>query len=238
MLDQDVDRVVELLGGDLSSPHQFSRVAEAMVELGRREDALAWARRGIAETSGWQVAKLYDLAAGLLAESGDDDEVVALRRDQHQLGPSATTYATFQAAARATGSWDVEVEAARATLARRDPAGLIDALLADGDPEKAWEVGTTGDRDLHGSQWLRLAGAREPTVPADAMAVYLRLADDVLAKADKRAYRQAVRYLKAARRAATAADRRADFDDRLTGLREQHRRRPTLIAMLEKVGLR
>jgi hypothetical protein len=35
-----------------------------MVELGRPAGALAWARRGIAETTGWQVAKLYDLATG------------------------------------------------------------------------------------------------------------------------------------------------------------------------------
>ena len=45
IIDRDVDRLVELLGGDLSSPHQFARVAEAMVELGRTDEALAWARR-------------------------------------------------------------------------------------------------------------------------------------------------------------------------------------------------
>ena len=53
IIDRDVDRLVELLGGDLSSPHQFQGVAEAMVELGDADDALRWARRGIAETSGW-----------------------------------------------------------------------------------------------------------------------------------------------------------------------------------------
>lgn len=73
VIDGDVDRLVELLGGDLSSPHQFTRVVEAMIELGRPGDALAWARRGIAETSGWQVANLYDLAAGLVADTGDAD---------------------------------------------------------------------------------------------------------------------------------------------------------------------
>src|SRR5690606_21529756 len=60
VLDGDVDRIVELLGGDVTAPHQFIRVAEAMIELGRAGDALAWAQRGIESTNGWQVSKLYD----------------------------------------------------------------------------------------------------------------------------------------------------------------------------------
>lgn len=68
--------------------------------------------------------------------------------------------------------------------------------------------------------------------------MYLRLADTVLVDANKGAYRDAVRHLKAARRAATAAGLVPDFDEKLASLREQHRRRPTLIAMLDKAGLR
>jgi len=144
----------------------------------------------------------------------------------------------LQAAARANDSWDAEIAPARALLAERDPAGLIDALLADGDAGEAWNVATAGDGDVSSTQWLRLAEAREPTAPADAMAVYLRLADGVLEKADKRGYRDAVRHLKAARRAATAADRLAEFTQHLTGLRERNRRRPSFMAMLDKAGPR
>ncbi|MGI8793844.1 MAG: hypothetical protein ACR2H3_11840 [Acidimicrobiales bacterium] len=70
------------------------------------------------------------------------------------------------------------------------------------------------------------------------MTVYLRLTDDVLVRADKRAYRDAVRNLKAARRAATAAERVPEFAANLTVLRERNRRRPSFIAMLDKAGLR
>jgi uncharacterized Zn finger protein len=237
VIDRDVERLVELVGGDLSSPHQYTRVAEAMVELGRADDALAWARRGIAETNGWQVAKLYDLAADLLADTGDLEEVVEVRRHHHERMPSASTYARLQAAARATDTWDVEMAAARALLVERDLAGFIDALLSDGEADQAWDAATGGDRDLGASHWLRLAEAREPTAPGDAMAVYLRLADDVVGKADKRAYRDAVRYLEAARRAATAAERRGGFNEHLAEVRERNRRRPSFMAMLHKAGL-
>lgn len=238
VIDRDVDRLVELLGGDLSSPHQFMRIAEAMIELGQVDDALDWARRGIAETSGWQVAKLYDLAADLVSDAGDLDEVVELRRHHHERTPSASSYAKLKVATGAVDAWDVEVAQARAVLAERDPAGYVDALLADGEPDEAWAVAVTGDHEIQASQWLRLAEAREPSAPGEAMVVYLRLTDDMLVRADKRAYRDAVRHLKAARRAAAAADRPAEFADHLAGLRERNRRRPSFMAMLDKAGLR
>src|SRR5215212_4936673 len=62
ILDRDVDALVKLLGGDLTTPYQFIRVAEAMRELGLDDEVLAWAKRGIAQTSGWQVSQLYDMA--------------------------------------------------------------------------------------------------------------------------------------------------------------------------------
>lgn len=74
------------------------------------------------------------------------------------------------------------------------------------------------------------------THPADAMVVWFRLVDDALTTADKRSYQAAVRYLKAAKKAAAAADAMVEFEVRVAGLRETHRRRPSLIAMLDKAG--
>jgi hypothetical protein len=68
--------------------------------------------------------------------------------------------------------------------------------------------------------------------------VYLRVADVALLDANKRAYRQATSLLKTARRAANKAGLEGMFDEKLADLRERHRRRPTLIAMLDKAGLR
>lgn len=238
VFDGDVDRIVELLGGDLTAPHQFIRVAEAMVELGRADDALDWAKRGIASTSGWQVGKLYDIAAGVLAECGDDTAVVDLRREQHQRMPTSSTYSLLQKAAQAVDGWPSERTKAREVLAARDPAGFVDALLNDGDVDAAWEAATApGATGLDGHRWARLAEAREPTDPAGALGVYLRLVGSTLERADKRNYQVAVKQLKAARGAAGAAGLAVEFDEHVAALREQHRRRPTLIALLDKAGL-
>ena len=62
VLDGDRDEIIRQLGGDLSAPYHFIRVAEAMAELDDDETVIVWATRGIEHTSGWQVAQLYDLA--------------------------------------------------------------------------------------------------------------------------------------------------------------------------------
>jgi uncharacterized Zn finger protein len=50
------------------------------------------------------------------------------------------------------------------------------------------------------------------------------------------AYQAAVRYLKAAKKAATAAEALTELEVRVAGLRETHRRRSSLIMMLDKAG--
>jgi hypothetical protein len=237
ILDRDIDGLVKLLGGDLTTPYQFIRVAEAMRELGLDDDALTWAKRGIAQTSGWQVAKLYDLACDV--QRGEPLEVLALRRAQHEWMPSSSTYRALRAAAEAADAWPLERDAARATLQRADVRGFVDALLSDDALERAWSAALAAPRDAIGSDlWLRLAERRERDRPADALAVYRRIADEVLQQADRRAYRSAARILQRARTAAQAAGELDAFAEYVTDLRERYRRRPTLIAIFDKAGLR
>ena len=74
-------------------------------------------------------------------------------------------------------------------------------------------------------------------VAAGLLPVYKRLANDQLQRADRRAYRSAASILKRAQAAAQAADMHDAFVDYLARLRNQHRRRPTLITILDKAGL-
>jgi hypothetical protein len=239
ILDGDVDGLVKLLGGDLSSPHQFIRVAEAMGELGLDDEVLVWAKRGIAHTSGWQIAQLYDLACGVHARRNEELEVLALRRAQHERMPSTSTYRALRAASDALDAWPLEQDAARATLRRGDPRGFVDALLGDSELELAWCAAVAVPQEVLGSDlWLRLAESSERDRPADALAVYQRIADEVLERADRRAYRSAARILQRAQAVAQAAGQGDAFGDYLTSLRERYRRRPALIAILDKAKLR
>jgi hypothetical protein len=238
VLDGDIETIVELAGGDLSNPYQFFRVAEAMVELERDDLVLEWTARGIAEASSWQVGTLYDLACETYARLGQPLEVLRLRRTQHERMPSLSTYTTLRKAAEEVHAWDVEREAARMVLRACDVRGFVGALLGDGDQGRAWDEAVAAPADaVDADLWLWLAESREIHQPADALAVYKRVADEVLVETDRRAYARAVRILKHARSVADGAGHRDDFTAHISRLREQHRRRPTLIAMLDKAKL-
>jgi uncharacterized Zn finger protein len=237
VVDGDVGEIVRLLGGDQTAPHQFIRVAEAMAELGRDGDVLAWAARGIDQTSGWQIAQLYDLAVGVYERRGDTDALLD-RRAQHERIPSSTTYQLLRDAADVSGTWASERDPARATLAQSDLGGFVDVLLADGEPDAAWRAAVDHpETDVGDQRWMRLAEARETSHPADALEVYLRLADTELETTGRAAYTRAARILSRAERAAARADRQNAFADHMHRLRDHHRRRPTLIAILDQRGL-
>jgi uncharacterized Zn finger protein len=238
VLDGDTEAILALLGGDLSAPHQFIAVCEAMAELGREEDVLSFALRGIAETSGWQVEKLYDLACGVHERAGAPVEALALRRQQHERTPSASTYSTLCRTAEALGAWALERDAARRALREHDRGSYVDALLEEGDADTAWTVATEDPTwDPGGDRRVRLAEAREPTRPDEALSLYMLVAGQELLQTGRPAYARAIAMLKRARRAASAAGQERWFSDQLVNLREQHRRRPALIEMLDKAKL-
>jgi hypothetical protein len=238
ILDGDVDAIVVLLGGDFDRPYDFIRVAGAMEELGRDDDVLYWARRGITETSGWQLSQLYDLVAAVHGRRGDREVLFRLRRDQHNRMPSASTYELLRQAAEAVGVWSSECPVARSVLAGHDLGGLVDVLLADKEPDTAWQVVIDNPAwDPGERRWMALAEAREPAHPGDALDVYLRMVDRELETTGRAAYARATGILKRAKRAASSAERTDEFADHLQILREVHRRRPTLIAMLDKAAL-
>lgn len=238
VLDGDTDAIISLLSGDLSLPYQFIRVAEAMEELGRDDEVLTWTTRGIARTGGWQVAHLYDLAAGVWVRRGDDEELLRLRREQHRRMPSSSTYSLLCKAAQTCGTWETERPNARSILAEHDLGGLVDVLLGEGEPDAAWLVTVDNPEwDPGGQRWMRLAEVRERSMPSDAFEVYLRLADGELEYAGRAVYVRATAILKKAARAAKAANRQDEFAEHVATLRGRYRRRPTFISGLEKARL-
>ncbi len=192
-----IDELVRLLGGDLSGPHQFGRVAEAMVELDRPDLALDWATRGIEKTSGWQIANLRDLAC---IQAGSPSEALRLRRAHHERTPSGSTDGALRSAAGACDAWHLEHGAARQALERSDRRA-VSALLDDGDDELAWNAASRSASDELGQELLlRLADRRQSSHPSEALIVYRRVVDEILVETDRRACRRAVTRLARGRR--------------------------------------
>jgi hypothetical protein len=118
------------------------------------------------------------------------------------------------------------------------PVSAEDLLPRHRYRTSAWDEAVAAPADeIDADLWLRLAESREVEQPVDALAVYECVANEVLVETDRRAYARAVRILKRARSVADAAGRRDDFTAYISRLREQHRRRPSLIALLDKAKL-
>lgn len=238
VVDRDTNAIVAITGGDLRHAGQYLAVAEAMGEIGRPDLVLDWTTRGIAETSGWQTDALYDLACSTHADRDEPLDVLRLRRAHHERNPTSSTYAKLKEAAGAVDTWDRELDAARAALQSRDVRGYVHAVLGDDDDRLAWATAQAAvpgeiDRDL----WLRLAERRETTHPDEALAAYLRIADEILVETDRRAYASAIRILKRARSSAKAAGRVDAFSRHIAALRDDHRRRPTFVVLLDKAEI-
>lgn len=232
---QDVGAVVRLLGGDLTRGLEFVRVAEALQEMGRYDEMLAYALRGIATRTDWQARKLYEVARAGYERRGETGAVLALTRRELAAYRDHLGFARLRTAAQIAGCWDDERGPALEVLAVR-PRDHVLALI-DEDPDGAWDVASAASDAVGTDLWLRLADLRAVGRPADAIPVYRSAIENALRTADRRNYATAVVLLKRMRKAATSAGESAQFASYVVQLRETHRRRPTFITMLNKARL-
>jgi uncharacterized Zn finger protein len=235
VLDRDHEAVVRLFGGDLHSPYQYDRVAKAMIEIERRDDALAFARRGMDLPPTWQSRPLYDLSARLHSEAGELEEVVGIRMCGLTGLPDLKSYSALRDAASNAGQWAQLRPVALAELASRAPHAHVQALLADDAIDEAWAAATDGDEGGADSGTMRrLVQRRGETHPADAIPYLRRFAEDALRVANRNAYRESVHWLVALRSAYERADTAKDFTVYVDQLREVNRRRPAFLDELRR----
>jgi uncharacterized Zn finger protein len=237
---RDVDMVIAVHAADLApNGHTHLVIARELEAAGRPAEALAWAERGIrdAEDLATVDTALVDHLADRYAEAGRPTDAVALRRDHFTARRTLLTYRQLGAAAQAAACWPAEREAALSLLradARRSPV-LVDALLDDNDIEAAWHAATrTGADDR---QWLTLADRSRTARPADALAVYRRLADALTRQTGNAAYEQLVSLLLSIRDCHHRLGTPDDFTAYVTALRATQKRKRNLMRLLDNHGL-
>ena len=103
---------------------------------------------------------------------------------------SVSTYRAQRRSAEAVDAWEVERDAARAVLRERDVRAVVDAL-SDGDPDLACDAAQAAAEEPPAATCaLRLAESRETANPAEAVAIYERVAEEVLQTTDRRLHRR------------------------------------------------
>ena len=108
---------------------------------------------------------------------------------------------------------------------------MIELHLNDGDTAGAWEAADTFGA---GQVWARLVDACEETFPLRAARLCLTQAHHHLTTPDSKAYPAIVSWLKKARSLYDKAGHRPELDLEIARLREIYRRRPALMAEMNR----
>ena len=237
LLDRDADAIVRLFGRGLQNGAAYLAVAEGFREISETDQALDWALRGCERAAGWQSRALFDLAAELLSERGED--VVGLRERGLRALPDLVSYTALRDAAQAAGSWPLRRPAALELLRDRSIDEHVSALLSDGDVDVAWEVLRSPETGrIKDELALQVAFARAQTEPGDAVPYVQAAVERTLRTADRSAYREAAKLLVRLRELERRAGRPERFEAFLAGVVEAGKRRPTFLEELRKHALR
>ncbi|MER5614125.1 SWIM zinc finger family protein [Streptomyces sp. NPDC002215] len=242
---RDIDTVIAVHAADLApNGHTHLLIARELDAAGRTAEALEWAERGIRETEDLATVDtaLIDHLADRYTRTGRPADAVTLRRDHFAARRTLLGYQQLRAAAIAAACWPTEREKAlahlRADAERADTRGgcaLVDILLDDGDIDAAWR--TAGEYGAHDGQWLTLADQCRPIRPADALAVYLRLATRLTRETGNRAYEQLVSLLLGIRDCHDRLGTPGDFTAYITDVRAAQKRKRNLMRLMDDHGL-
>ncbi|MEV8514365.1 hypothetical protein [Dactylosporangium sp. NPDC051484] len=241
----DIDRHVQVLAEHLTSAVQYARIVDTLCAAGRTVEAIAWARRGLAEKAGWPHAdQLRDTLVALLLEQGDSEAALVVRRAEFERHPTLEAFRAWESTAVQAGAGDptsAAVERLRQRAAEQPlyVSELVDVLTAVGAHGEAWTIGRANADRLGRQRWLGLLQRRSTTEPADVIEHYQDLIEEqVRDSGDRHRYRGALPLLSALRATCRAAGQEARFASYLADFRERHRRRPTLIKTLDDAGFR
>ncbi|MCE4942933.1 hypothetical protein LVX13_07285 [Streptomyces albulus] len=243
----DVDAVIAVHGADLApNGHTHLVIARELDTARRPDEALGWAERGMREAR-----DLADVDTALVDYLGDRYaqadrlvDAVALRRDHFGARRTLLTYQQLRAAARAADRWPAEREGAlallRADAGQRKRGGygssvLVDGLLDDKDVDAAWQAAT--EAGAHDRQWLSLADQARATRPADALGVYLRLAESLTQRTGNHVYEELVSLLLSIRDCHRRLGSPEEFTGYVTALRTAQKRKRNLMRLMDEHGL-
>lgn len=240
----DVDAVIAVYAADLSpNGHTHLVIARELDTARRSEEALAWAERGIREVRELSAVDtaLVDYLYDRYAQADRLADALVLRRDHFGARRTLLAYQQLRAAAQAADRWSAEREGALALLCadagRRQPGWyggpvLVDALLDDKDVDAAWQAAT--DTGAHDRQWLTLADQARAIRPADALGVYLSLAEPLTKQTGNTVYEQLVGLLLSIKDCHRRLGSPAEFTEFVTTLRTAQKRKRNLMRLMDE----
>jgi uncharacterized Zn finger protein len=243
----DVDAVIAVYAADLSpNGHTHLVIARELDTAQRSDEALRWAERGIRDTRDLASVDtaLVDYLCDRYTQANRPSDALTVRRDHFRARRTLLAYQWLRTAAQSADCWSAEREGAP-DLLRADAEGrqqgwyggpvLVDALLDDKDVDAAWQAATRAG--AHDRQWLTLADEARTDRPADALGVYLRLAEPLLKQTGNAVYEQLVSLLLSIRDCHRRLGTPDEFTAYATALRTAQKRKRNLIRLMNEHAL-
>ncbi|MEA2128016.1 MAG: hypothetical protein QOJ85_907 [Solirubrobacteraceae bacterium] len=235
---------------DLSSGYSFLQIAELCRSHGDDDAALDWAQRGLAAFMEAPDARLRAFLIEEYRRRGRSAQALEQSLAAFAARPGLETYRELATDARTLGEWETHRAAALGVLCRppddepaiaRHPSlrgsgrsELVRILLWENDPDAAWQAACDGG--CTSALWLQLADERRARHPQDALTVYRRHVEDIIAHKDKRSYAEAVALVDGTIRTLyTECDRASDFAAYIDELRAAHKPKRNLMKLIAEL---
>jgi uncharacterized Zn finger protein len=233
-----IEDMIAVLARDLSTPGRFTRIITACLRANARQHALTWAERGY---------KLYpdspDLREALATEyhlAGRHQDALNLIWKSYAESPGLPLYQVLQRHALLANDWPEHRDRAlglirsriAASKGKQDHSALVEILLAENNQEEAWREAQAAGCASY--LWLQLAEAREKKHPGDAAPIFLKRADEELARIRNSNYDVPIALLLRAAKLLKKIGALPHFHRHLASLREQHKTKRKFIDLLNK----
>jgi len=232
---------------DLSIGYRFLQIAELCREHGEDDMALEWAERGMAAFAEDPDPRLRAFLIEEYRRRGRSAEALEHSVQAFDARPTLESYRELATDAKALGEWEERRRSALSLLGRPEPdppgamrhpslrgrgcSELVRVLIWEDDADAAWQAANEGGctPDL----WLELADLRRPEHPEDALGVYRRHVENVIAGKNKRAYAEAVRLIDETMRELYAESGHSeDFDAYVEEVRTNHKPKRNLMKLM------
>ncbi len=245
----DIEALVAVRQRDLSSPHDFLRIAEIYRNAKQKDQALEWAERGakaFPRQMDWHLREfLADAYHGRKRHADAMALIWAAFCESMQLENYQGLIAHAQRSKQHDAWRDRALAQIRESLVSRPgksavhgrnprPANhslLVSIFLWEKNPQKAWDEAIAGG--CNEQLWLQLAAEREQSHPQDAIDIYRRQIAPTLDRTNDEAYRQVMVYLRKIHALMVRLDRKREFADLLGNVREIGKRKRNFIKMLD-----
>lgn len=252
----DVEQLVAVKARDLSSAYHYLEIAQTYKEAGLADKAMKLAQNGLKAFAGEHPdSQLEDFLADEYHRRRRHDDAMALIWEQFSRNMYLHAYQHLKKHADRARQWmdwrDKALKAIRKSIDKRKKASaaqpkdpwrsrswdrpadhsvLVEIFLWEGDQEVAWQEAQAGG--CNNSLWMQLAGIREKDHPVDAMTIYQRQVNPIVAGKKNEAYREAARLIRKIRQLMARIGREADFGPYLDSVRNAHKPKRNFMALL------